>query len=617
MTTYRNIHGRPIQAVTTDPTESVAEGQIWYNTTSDTFKSVLVTEAFSAGGSAMEARWGAMSFGSQTAGVMAAGNTATARTGVTEEYNGSGFSTGGTAGTARYRGGGAGTETAGLIFGGESPGGDTGDTEEYNGSSWSEQNNLSKARRTTGFGVQTAAYAVGGYDNANKQSQVESYDGTSWTSGTALPLAGLTEGGSGTTSSGRTCGGFFGPGATHPPSSPQTTNNNIGWNGSSWSDDTALPSNRYNTSGFGTSADDYYAAGGRATPPNASINTVNYWNGTSWTVSPSLATARYNGQGQNGTPTAFVYMSGNASGTVTTATEEFNKSAIITTGASWASSNNMGTARYKISSANAAPQDAGLGFGGRASSGGTARDLSEEYNGTTWSEGNNLNNETRGAVGAGTQTAGLRAGGYDGGPAEQDNTEEYDGTSWSNANDMPANMRLGAGCGTQTAGLAFGGLSSPLNDKAVEYDGTNWTVGGTMNTGRYYMAGFGVQTAAVCAGGNSKDDTEEYDGTSWTSVNDLTSGNTEGGSAGGTLAAGLFFGGTRTSVPAPTSIALNYDGTNWSTTAAMGTARVALGGAGTNTVGLAFGGNAPPQTAATEEFTGETTSLNVKTLTQS
>ena len=48
MTTYKNIHGRAIQAITTDPSESVAEGQVWYNTTSDTFKSVIVSEAFSS-----------------------------------------------------------------------------------------------------------------------------------------------------------------------------------------------------------------------------------------------------------------------------------------------------------------------------------------------------------------------------------------------------------------------------------------------------------------------------------------------------------------------------------------------------------------------------------------
>ena len=48
MTTYRNIHGRSDKAVSTDPTESVAEGQIWYNTTSDTFKTVLVNEAWAS-----------------------------------------------------------------------------------------------------------------------------------------------------------------------------------------------------------------------------------------------------------------------------------------------------------------------------------------------------------------------------------------------------------------------------------------------------------------------------------------------------------------------------------------------------------------------------------------
>jgi hypothetical protein len=138
-----------------------------------------------------------------------------------------------------------------------------------------------------------------------------------------------------------------------------------------------------------------------------------------------------------------------------------------------------------------------------------------------------------------------------------------------------------------------------------------------MNTGRYYLAGFGIQTAAVAAGGDSKDDTEEYDGTSWTSVNDVTSGNTQGAAASGILTAGLFFGGARTSVPANTNITLNYDGTNWSTTAAMSTARVALGGAGTNTAGLAFGGDGPPKLAATEEFTGATSALNIKTITTS
>jgi hypothetical protein len=136
------------------------------------------------------------------------------------------------------------------------------------------------------------------------------------------------------------------------------------------------------------------------------------------------------------------------------------------------------------------------------------------------------------------------------------------------------------------------------------------------------MAGFGIQTAAVAAGGDSRDNTEEYDGTSWTSVNDVISGNTQGAAGGGILTAGLFFGGTQTSVPANTNTTLNYDGTNWTTTASMTTAaRQALGGTsgGNSTAGLGFGGYVPGPgtTTATEEFTGETSALNVKTITTS
>ena len=47
----------------------------------------------------------------------------------------------------------------------------------------------------------------------------------------------------------------------------------------------------------------------------------------------------------------------------------------------------------------------------------------------------------------------------------------------------------------------------------------------------------------------------------------------------------------------------------------MSTARSYLGGCGISTAGLAFGGE--PSTAVTEEFTGETTAANVKTLTTS
>ena len=55
----------------------------------------------------------------------------------------------------------------------------------------------------------------------------------------------------------------------------------------------------------------------------------------------------------------------------------------------------------------------------------------------------------------------------------------------------------------------------------------------------------------------------------------------------------------------------------WRSGGNLNTARFFLGGAGTQTAGLAFGGLTPANTAATEEFTGETVSNNVKTITTS
>ena len=69
MTTYRNIHGRSIKAVATDPTAEVSEGEIWYNTGSDTFKSILSVEAWSSGGNLVTATALMAGAGTQTAGL--------------------------------------------------------------------------------------------------------------------------------------------------------------------------------------------------------------------------------------------------------------------------------------------------------------------------------------------------------------------------------------------------------------------------------------------------------------------------------------------------------------------------------------------------------------------
>jgi hypothetical protein len=116
MTTYKEIFGKYVLNLASDPT-SDAEGQIWYNSTSGTFKSVVASAAWSSGAPLITARRALAGAGTQTAGLAIAGYTTTFVAN-TEEYNGSGWATGGNVGTAREALAGAGTQTAGLGFGG-------------------------------------------------------------------------------------------------------------------------------------------------------------------------------------------------------------------------------------------------------------------------------------------------------------------------------------------------------------------------------------------------------------------------------------------------------------------------------------------------------------------
>ena len=60
-----------------------------------------------------------------------------------------------------------------------------------------------------------------------------------------------------------------------------------------------------------------------------------------------------------------------------------------------------------------------------------------------------------------------------------------------------------------------------------------------------------------------------------------------------------------------------YNGTSWTISANAATARRGAGGAGTQAAGLGFGGFTTTQVNSTEEFTGGTSALNIKTISTS
>jgi hypothetical protein len=152
----------------------------------------------------------------------------------------------------------------------------------------------------------------------------------------------------------------------------------------------------------------------------------------------------------------------------------------------------------------------------------TSKDL--KYTGVStagsWATGNNMNTARTQLAGCGTQTAGLAFGGF--APAATGATEEYDGNSWTTSPGSLGTARSLAGCGTQTAALGFGGDPPPTYSALTEeYDGSTWSPGGNLGTARRFLAGAGTQTAGLAFGGDfgppaPTNATEEYNGTSWT-----------------------------------------------------------------------------------------------------
>ena len=147
MATYEEIHGKRVETFSSDPTlDSSYEGQVWFNSTSGTLKTVVASATWSSSTSMTTARTDMGGFGIQTANVCATGNIPP-RTAVTEEYDGNGWTGGGTASQAGQYRAGFGTLTAGAIAGARTPAPAASNaTEEYDGTTWTEVADMSTAR---------------------------------------------------------------------------------------------------------------------------------------------------------------------------------------------------------------------------------------------------------------------------------------------------------------------------------------------------------------------------------------------------------------------------------------------------------------------------------------
>lgn len=230
---------------------------------------------------------------------------------------------------------------------------------------------------------------------------------------------------------------------------------------------------------------------------------------------------------------------------------------------------------------------------------------------------NMINKRSLYGFGVGTGTAGLVVGGLD------DSTylsavEEYNGSGWAAGGTYPTARYSAGTAGTQTAAIAYGGrvpsLPGPGSPaETYNYDGSSWTSGNSFPTGGNSMQGIGtVNTAVVSTEDYSSTSMHYWNGTSWAAANARNTA--KGGQAAfGAEDAAVLAGG----FPSDSNITEVYDGTNWTSGNTMNNGRQQIAGSGTQTDGLAFGGDEPPTEAATtriESWDGTSWSTSPATL---
>ena len=626
MANYSDIKGFTVQTLSSDPAASVADTGSW-----------------AAGGNMHTARELFASAGTvHTAALASAGYNGSTHVNNVEQYDGTSWTEVAEVNTARYYLTGFGSSTAAIACGGTPP--VTTKTELWNGSAWTEVNDLTRGPTSPqasvymmSSGASTSGLVYGGDEGAsNKSALTESWDGTNWTEVGDLNTSRSYGAGSGTTNTAALClsGLNWTPSLSQSPLVEQ-------YNGSSWTEiaDVNTARSRQAASNYGGVSTTLMFGG---SPDNSTVvGNTESWDGSSWTEVNDLGTARWGVGGSGISTNALAFGGAGPPSSRLSVTEEWTTTATPTTlkkiteghlyfnstantfketitdipAATWASGGNLNTGRSDASGAGI--QTASLIFSGSVSGSGTGK--TEQYNGSSWTEVNDLNtSRENGMNGNGlSYSAALMTTGN--APPRVANTESWDGSRWTEVNDVNTARTDGASSGSSTSAIASGGNTPPHTAATEIWDGSSWTETTDLNTSRYVCEGAGQSSSsALNVGGYTNtrvDNVEQWDGSSWTEIAEL---NTTRYSVGITVAAPvnnvLVFGGeSPASTPGETHTEF-WNGTSWTELNNLSQARWGITGSGTSGASaLATGGNQSP-TAGVEEWTA---SLANKTITTS
>ena len=475
--------------------------------------------------------------------------------------------------------------------------------------------------RVGSAGIQTSALLFGGSTSSPFTffADTQEYNGSGFSSGGAMSQARWGLRGAGTQTAGLGFAGYIGP--PGPPSKNSALTEE--YDGSSWTSGGAMGTGRYALGGAGTQTS-ALAFGGKIYPGSDQTATEEY-DGSSWTAGGALPSARTRLSGCGPSNSDALAVGHQTSGVCSTYD-----------GTSWTDTGSLGTARYRGGSSGST--SSAITYGGSTHPGVTSKNLTESFDGSTWSTNPATMGTARYGFGyAGTKDSALAMSGYD--TALTGVTEEYNfsaqvvtGAAWSSGGTYPATALQLGGSGTQTAGLGFGGTGPGGNPNGLnttaEYDGASWTAGGNLNNGKATgsRSGVGTQTSTMCINLRNDgvatpdypippsnhnyralDNVEEYNGSSWSNGTVTPDAEVETGTCG-TVSAALRFGGNPGNPPAgpATNSTIYWNDTSWTSLNNMSTARYGLAPAfqGAYTAALGFGGYSTTNVTSTEEFDG-------------
>ena len=404
-------------------------------------------------------------------------------------------------------------------------------------------------------GDMTAGIVSSGWTNpVNPQIVQETviWNGSTWSDASSqlIPYP-ARAGWSGHKQGGTVNASFMVGGQSAPPSGPSyqgydsthVVNAFQNWDGTSWSVKAEIPQVHYDHAAVGTPQAALFFGGIAQTPV---APTYRHIRSGSFNYEDDLTTGSFG-------RLEFISASGDASVLQSSITYVTNPSFNILTGSS------------QIASQISGSFTSGFNYSGL---------MGKARGGVFASSTNMLDIHTGGNGGSMLQGTAIVAGGsYGGGwpPSTTDNTQIYDGTSWTEVNNLTSGVRsndtLGL-AGDSSAALFFGGPVGP--GATEEWNGTNWTEVADIPDHANSGAGAGGESSESAiwvnyfAGRGNK-----WDGTSWSEINNLNFPRYDGNSTG-TRDEHFVVGGS-SPVGAPTYpynlCSEVFNGTNWSAVA--------------------------------------------------